>query len=313
MSEETSLLLDAISGRKPNPLGILRANCPFCEIVVHKTDRKYCLSLNVDSGFWKCYRCESKGRLGEDELPFDTSTIQRRPKTEAPAVVMPEGFVPLWTDEGKATLLLPARQYLRSGRHAPITPEIIKAAQIGAVYKKFITDPETGKPRRNPDHERVVVPIHKPDGKLVGYVGRLWWKKPPKGSLTYRYSKGFDRGGTMYNEKALYVETDEPCFAVEGVFDTFPFWPNAVAMLGKTSPQQKAMLLEAKRPVFIVFDGDAHREATALAMMLRMRGKRAAALKLPPGVDPDECADHVRAKAAATFAARKEEGHAATG
>lgn len=294
--DDSQLVLDAIAGKRPNSKDVVRANCPFCELVVHKVDRKQCLSVNIRNGYWKCYRCEAHGRLHSSEIPFDVSTLQAKPREreEKPAVNLPEGFVHLWRPEGQSMACAQARKYLSKHR-VGVTPEVIEAAKIGAVIRGRYAG-------------RVCVPIYKA-GKMVGFMTRSWKKKPPPSVRTYLYSDDFDRATTIYNEEALYVTTEYPCLIVEGIFDTFPFWrpgqalSDAVAVLGKVSPPQLEMMLKARRPLLVVFDGDAHREATALAMQLRLGGLRAAALRLPPGVDPDECHEHVKAKARAAFAA----------
>ncbi len=285
-NDDSQLVLDAVAGRRPNLKGKVRANCPFCEMVVHKVDRKQCLEVSMTSGWWKCYRCDSQGRINSDDLPFDANTVVVRPKEEAPAINLPEGFVPLWLPEGQTSMAcLAARKYLAKHR-VGVTPDVIERARIGACVRgRFMG--------------RVVVPIYKA-GKMVGYVGRAWRKKHP---MPYLYSEGFSRSDTLYNEDALYVTTDEPVLVVEGVFDTFPFYPNAVAVLGKPSHDQVEMLCNARRPILLVFDGDAHMEATSLARQLRVVGKTAAALRLPPGVDPDECVEHVKQRAKAAFVA----------
>lgn len=282
--DQDQLVLDAIGGRRPNSAGKIRANCPFCAMVVGKVDRKACLEVNTNGGWWKCYRCDSSGRL--NDMPFDLETATRLKVEEEtrPAINMPDGFVPLWKPEGKTAISTEhARRYLeRRG----ISPAIVEAARIGACV-------------RGPFSGRIVIPIYKA-GKLAGYVGRIWKKK---GERVYLYNSGFTRATTLYNEEALYVTTDEPVLVVEGVFDTFPFWPDAVAVLGKPSEPQIEMLLRARRPIAVVLDGDAHREGTALAIGLRLRGKMAVSLKLAPGVDPDEIPTEVRARARAAFAA----------
>lgn len=279
---DDQLVLDAIAGRRPNGKNQIRANCPFCEMVVFKVDRKQCLTFSAATGFWKCFRCDSKGKV--NDLPFDVGSLQvERSSAEAPPVNLPEGFIPLWTPEGRASIAAaPARKYLAS---RGVSQATVQQARIGACVRGTFA-------------QRVVVPIYKA-GKLAGYVGRAWKKKA---ELKYRYNSGFDRASTLYNEEALYATSDEPAIIVEGVFDTFPFWPNGVAVLGKPSGPQVDMMIAARRPILVVFDGDAHRDATALAMMLRLHGKTAAALRLPPGVDPDECVDHVKEKAREAFA-----------
>lgn len=280
------LILDAIAGKRPNAKRRIRANCPLCEIVVQKADRKACLEFNAENGWWKCFRCDSRGRL--DELPFDLSTLTPRTQAEKdarPPVNLPEGFVPLWKAEERASMVArPAVRYLRTR----VDERTIELARIGAAV-------------RGPFRGRVVVPIYK-GGKLAGYVGRLWQKKVREGDKKYLYNPGFSRADVLYNEDALYVTTDRPVLVVEGVFDTFPFYPDAVALLGKPSPAQIEMMLQARRPIAVVLDGDAHREATQLAMTLRLHGKRAVDLRLPAGVDPDEDVENVWRRAVRAFA-----------
>lgn len=281
MRDESQQVLDAVGGRRPNAKGNVRGNCPFCDERVGKSDRKQCLSLNAASGYWKCYRCDAHGRLSGDELPFDIAHVVQAPREPAPPVDLPEGFVALWTAEGQSVACRQAWVYLRRVRNPPVTDEMVATARVGCCVRGKLAG-------------RVVVPIYKA-GKLAGYMTRVWRKKHPR---AYLYSSGFDRANTLYNEDALYVTTRKPVVVVEGIFDTFPFWPHAVAVLGKQSDAQVQMLLAARRPVLIVYDGDAHREATALAMTLRLHRKEAHALRLPPGVDPDEAHEHVKRVAA---------------
>jgi hypothetical protein len=285
MSEEDDIVLDAIAGRRVNGQGKVRGNCPFCETVVGKTDRRQCLAVNMSSGYWKCFRCETWGKL--DEIPHDIATLTKKAtETRLEPTNLPKGFIPLWTDDSLTSIALePARKYLYKIRGVPF--EIAKSANIGACL--------TGEFRG-----RVVIPIYK-SGALAGYVGRIWRRK---GDFTYRYNTGFERAVTIYNEEAIYKKTTKPLIVVEGVFDTYPFWPHGCALLGKTSPQQFDMLCGARRPVCIAFDGDAWREGEALAMALTRYGTPAFSLRLPPTVDPDEIPDWILEQARA---------HAATG
>lgn len=284
-SNRDQMVLDAIAGRRSNGKNKLRANCPFCVIVVGKVDNKQCLELDTASSWWKCYRCDSRGHL--EDLPFDTASMPKAGADEKKEpVTLPDGFVPMWKSDGLDSYALRhARKYIE---HRGIDLDIVRQARIGATIRGLFA-------------YRVVVPIYK-GGKLAGYVGRSWKKQvQPK----YRYNFGFERATTLYNEDALYVTTDEPVIIVEGVFDVFPFWPHACAVLGKPSEAQFEMMLNARRPIAIALDGDAHREGESLAMQLRMYQKRAVSLKLPPTRDPDEgdFPNQIRTKAKAAFAA----------
>ena len=67
-----------------------------------------------------------------------------------------------------------------------------------------------------------------------------------------------------------------------------PYWPHAVAFLGKPSHEQVDMLMDCDRSIVIVLDGDAWREGWALAERLKLAGKRAAMVRLPPKTDPND-------------------------
>ena len=87
------------------------------------------------------------------------------------------------------------------------------------------------------------------------------------------------------------VETDEPVMVVEGCFDALPYWPDAAALLGKPGEAQVRSLLEAKRPVVVVLDGDSWEEGMMLSMDLELQGQRSGYVRLPPKQDPNSV-DH---------------------
>jgi DNA primase len=97
-----------------------------------------------------------------------------------------------------------------------------------------------------------------------------------------------DGHGLLFNEAVLWVDTDEPVFAVEGVFDTTHVYPNAVAFLGKPLKSHILPLRAARRPVVVCLDGDAWEEGWALAMTLRHYGLRAGSIRLPARRDPND-------------------------
>jgi len=218
-------------------------------------------------------------------MPPDLASLA--PQTEPAQIVeieLPEGFVPLASKIARESLALrPAFTYLREVRG--VSDKVIKAAKIGACA--------TGRYAN-----RFVVPMfdREDEYKMVGWVAREWFDG---GERPYVYADGMMRGAILYNVHALDVETEEPALVVEGVLDTFPFWPNGVAVLGKLSPDQMQMLLTAKRPLVVVMDGDAWRDGEAIAMHLKLEGKRCGSIKLPPRADPDEWVEEVLEEAGA--------------
>ena len=249
-----------------------RVACPFCEDR-GQVDKKRSLGVNMHTGRWHCMRCEEWGYLKFDGVEYEP-VPDPKPSVMAP----PPEFVPLGYEPGStAETFAAAREYLTK-RHCS---------------KKLRGELEIGACAEGKWAGRVLVPIHDLDMDWIGWVGRLWVKKPkPRKDgfepIVYRYADGMVRSAMMYNERALYEVTDEPILIVEGVFDTFPFWPNATAVLGKHSPTQVAMMQNAERPVVIVYDGDAWESGMMLAAQLRFDGKRAGHVRLPPRKDPDE-------------------------
>jgi DNA primase len=90
----------------------------------------------------------------------------------------------------------------------------------------------------------------------------------------------------LFNKSELFIDTPAPIFVVEGVFDALALYPHAVAVLGKPTTAQENIIAKTKRPICVALDGDAWQEGWAFAMRLRVRGRTAHPLKLPPCEDP---------------------------
>lgn len=268
MSEFADIILSAVAGLVANDAGWIRTNCPLCILTQGSEDKRFSFGLSATSGRFECYRCGERGRLSQSDL--DLADVQQRtvvvtPPTDEP-IELPDEYLPLWCGDGEtAWSTEEAREYL-AGRG--IGPGLIEAARIGACV--------TGRYQ-----SRVVIPVLIED-VCRGWVARAHWDA----DRAYLYPMGMRRGSLLYNQAALYVETDTPCLVVEGIFDVFPYYPDAVACLGKPTAGQIAIMLGAKRPLVTVLDGDAWREGRALAQRLRFEGLRAASLRLPPRRDP---------------------------
>lgn len=307
--EEWDEVIRVFGGKKGR--GWIRTNCPFCLDKTGKDDRKGSIGLNLSTGGYNCFKCGTTGMLPEDmrdEIEY-LPPAERGPfvaeKKDPPE--LPEQFHPLWhgTNVG-ADWLEPAVSYMRSrGEKRPeggLLDQVVAEAFIGAAV--------SGR-----QANRVIIPL--PDYERFdlwdmrswrGWVSRdysVWNAKrlgltPPLVTRPYLYCKNLNRDGYLYNEPALWVETDRPVYVVEGTLDALALWPDAVAVLGKPLESQIAKLVAAHRPVVIALDGDAWEEGWALGMKVRfMRpDRRAGSLKLPPRIDPDEIARPVLDEAA---------------
>lgn len=258
----------AIAGRPANSAGWARGNCPFCLERTGKPDRRASFGFQTTTGWVGCFKCGIKGLVdGFDEFDdVPDVVVPTRPKIE-----MPEDFHELTRGEGRTAVSLDrAREYLRS--RGLVDESVWKAAHVGACLSGRYAG-------------RVIVPIFTIDSEWAGFVGRVWRKRA---DIPYLYPPGMNRRELLYNEAAVYRETDEPLFVVEGVLDALALWPDAVAVLGKPSEAQLEILINAERPVAVAFDGDARYEGEAFAMRMRIEGCRTGNIVLPPQKDPDE-------------------------
>ena len=265
------MIEDALADAVLSANGWYRATCPMCATRKGTTDKRKSLGINGASGVYHCFRCNAVGRLNDFEATewanAAAAVTTGVPSTEA--FQAPDGFVQLSEGDGAEALsLAPARDYLARRK---VVGSTVFEVGIGACV--------TGKCAG-----RIVVPV-RVSGHWVGWVARAW-SSDPRITLRYLYPKGMDRELAVFNRDALAVECDEPVAIVEGVFDALPHWPLAVACLGKPTHAHFEMLAECKRPLVIALDGDAWEEGLALALRLRLAGKQAGVLKMPPARDP---------------------------
>lgn len=277
MNEEQEQVVRALArARKSGHNGWYRADCPFCADVVGKVDRRQSLSVKPSIYYYKCLRCLTRGRLPEDEDEVSSLVAAEEMRadpelTARPKVIdPPDGYELLGVrDAWEAMSLEHVTGYLvRRG----VTFEAARRARVGVTFE--------GRYRN-----RIVVPVLDADEETwLGFSAR---DLTGDAFAKYLYPPGMDRGKLLYNQAAVYVESEEPLIAVEGVFDALPYFPDAVGFLGKPGKAQLDILLDSSRPVAVCLDGDAHEEGWAVAEMLKFQGLRAGAVRLPPGMDPN--------------------------
>jgi hypothetical protein len=241
--------------------GYTRVNCPACPDRVGKVDRKRSVSVNLGNGFWRCWRCDARGRLpGDWEDGWEDDEGWEDIESE---IEEPSDYTPI-SDHPK---LRPATRFLnRRG----VPPELWTQARLGYA-------------REGAHRHRVIMPIWDAGGDWIGWVGRdvTGRRLPP-----YHTAAGTDRRRVFYNDIALAQTTDVPLLVTEGPIDALRHWPNASAALGKPTPDHVERLRACPRPLIIALDGDAWREGLGIAQSLRI-DRPAFALRLPHAEDLD--------------------------
>ena len=238
-----------------------RFNCPVCHLNGEdKRDSKKSLSFNPKTTYYQCWRCGVKGYLEKE----GNRTFVQSAKQE---FYLPDGFMHLFTGVGgDAQIFNKHRAYLKT---RGLSEEVCVQTGIGACA----TGHWSG---------RIIVPCYFGIRLLGGSARAMHFNVRPK----YLYPKGMARRTMVFNQDALYENTTEPLFIVEGVFDALALYPNAVALLGKPSNDHLSLFLESARPLVVAFDGDAHEECWAFATKLKMFGLNTSWVKLPPAEDP---------------------------
>ena len=263
--DERDKIVTATLGRARHRAGWWRTRCPFCD---GKDDS---FSYNPETTYWHCFRCRTKGVLERNPEGIDFTGPSQEELDQQQSVLTspPDGYFPLAGDTSES--LAPARDYLAS---RGIPERVWEEAQVGGcAFGRYAG--------------RVVIPNLMPDGTWYGYTTRVWGKCADK-KKKYLYPPGSWRGAVLHNQPALWEDSPELLYVVEGAFDALYLWPHAVAVLGMPSEHQIALLASSKRPLVVVLDADAWEKGMALALRLRLEGCLAGHVRLLDGADPDE-------------------------
>lgn len=251
----------AAAGRRVNASGNVRVNCPLCPVYFGSVDRGQSLSVQPAKGAWKCWRCMHAGRLPGTYAPTQEVVAPTRHVFDPP-----DGFVPI--DECRGSIAhAPSVEYLerRVG--------LARARALG--FGSCMVGQLAG---------RVVMPLRdRADLPWWGWVARtVAGDVRPK----YRYPPGMER--RLFNPLALDLWDDAPALIVEGVFDALPYWPHAVACLGKPTDDHVAIMARSNRPIAVCLDGDAWREGEMLMLRIALCNDRVpvGVVKIPPKEDP---------------------------
>lgn len=266
--------------------GWARTACPVCEQQGWHGN-KLNLSYNVESTYFSCWRCGTKGFLTDQEhrVPrirqvLEAASEQKLKEGPPP---LPSSFEPLSPNK---RYLKPYLDYVLS---RGVSMETVEYLRLGAATSGYCAG-------------CVIIPTYSVYDEYVGFVARSITEK------RYHYPKGMHRESSMLNAEALL--RPEPVVLVEGSFDAMPYFPFAVALLGKPTNAQREIIVAARkrvvdevqefRPgdtsagkVIVALDADASRRSWTFAMELQMCGVQATYLPLPMGHDPGTAPRHL--------------------
>jgi DNA primase len=241
-------VLDSVLGTGSSLKGNEQAHhCPFC----HHHKKK--LQVNLDTQYWHCWVCDSKGRSIESLLrklhvekshlskivhiygeykPSNTGTNE-----EVVNLVLPKEFKPLYHKPKSINPAYNNAVYYLTQRNIKID-EILKY-NIG-----YCEDGLYG--------GRIIIPSYNEDGNLNYFIARSFYEDEP-----YKYKNPpVSRDVIVFENQ---INWDEPIVLVEGVFDSFSVKRNVIPILGKFIPRslKKKIFEKGVTEITIVLDSDA--------------------------------------------------------
>jgi DNA primase len=252
LSSKTKLtvisVLDSVLGTGSSLKGNEQAHhCPFC----HHHKKK--LQVNLDTQYWHCWVCDSKGRSIESllrKLHVDKHQLSKivhvygeyRPSTSE-------------TNEEVVNLILP-----KEFKPLHIKPKSINPAYNNAIYylnqrnikMDDILKYNIGYCEDGLYGGRIIIPSYNEDGNLNYFVARSFYEDEP-----YKYKNPpVSRDVIVFDNQ---INWDEPIVLVEGVFDSFSVKRNVIPILGKFIPRslKKKIFEKGVKEITIVLDSDA--------------------------------------------------------
>lgn len=253
-------------------------NCPFCVRRAGKVDVKKKLHINPEHAVWRCWRCNSKGRL--DELFTDIA----REQEAGPAYVVPEARRGIQhpgelIDLGSLDDNHVAVRYIRRRGYDPSALSRVFGIKYCSVGQKFMQG-------MFDTTNTIVFPVWM-QGQIVGWQARLLYDpdqlspeeclslgfktdedgrimRPPK----YFTPSGFDKGKALFNYDV--ARTGEVVVVCEGPLDATSVGPLAVGTFGKSITAEQARLIKPfwKLAVVMLDPGDADAESQSVMLDL---------------------------------------------
>jgi len=228
--------------------------CPFCSH--HKSK----LAVNIETGRWHCWVCETRGRslislLKKVNAPRSrikqaasllNENIQFADADEPTKdLVLPSEFHPLW----KATKDYEARHAMVYLKSRGVTMTDIMKYNIG-----YCSEGEYA--------YRIIIPSYDETGKLNFFTARAYrdLKPPYRNPIGSKNIVGFES----------LISWNFPIVICEGPMDAIAIRRNAIPLFGKTLPEKllEKILTHNVKEVYLALDQDALKNALRIAKVL---------------------------------------------
>lgn len=269
----------------------------FCPLPNHNGSRNSpSFSANLERGIFHCFGCGAKGNVLEFAALMAGANPDDGDALRSVAVQLQQRFFPQGASTRKKPIEQPSRAEPKSTPvvvNAPLDFEL-KDLDAGHPYlsgRGFTSETMrffgVGFCSRGLLKDRIAIPLHNQEGRLLGYAGRVTddavaTEENPR----YRLPSRRERNGTVYEfRKTLFLYNGhrlktcrEPLIVVEGFPSVWWLTQNgfvrvAATMGSECSDEQAELILSLVPPdgqVWIMPDGDKAGERFAQSLLVRL-------------------------------------------
>ena len=227
-------------------------HCPFC----HHHKKK--LQVNLETQYWHCWVCDSKGRSIQsllNRLNVDRGDIGK-------IISIYGEYKPTKNQKEVEKVVLKLPKEFKSLYQKPKSINPIYNQAIGYLKRRGITMDEVLKYNIGYCEDglyggRVIVPSYSEGGELNYFVARSFYADE---KMKYK-NPPVSRDVIVFDNQ---INWNEPITLVEGVFDSFSVKRNVIPILGKFIPRTlKAKIFEkGVKEINILLDSDAVEDST---------------------------------------------------
>jgi DNA primase len=246
-------VLDSALGVGTSMKGSEQAHhCPFC----HHHKKK--LQINLETQYWHCWVCDSKGRSIQSllrKLNVDRNEVgkiisiygeykpaKNEKEFEKVKLQLPKEFKSLYTKPKSINPIY--NQALAYLKRRGITMDEILKYNIGYCEEGLYGG-------------RTIIPSYNEDGELNYFVARSFYEDE---KMKYK-NPPVSRDVIVFDNQ---INWNEPITLVEGVFDSFSVKRNVIPILGKFIPKtlKEKIFEKGVKEINILLDSDAVDDST---------------------------------------------------
>jgi len=302
----------------------------YCPLPTHGSNRKSkTFSANLERGVWQCFGCKAKGNvldfavIMEDLSPADAKDVRRTAIILRDALGLAVGEQS--ADAAKApaghgsTRAKPARRRDAQVANTPATrvnePLDFELKDLDPSHPylkgrglstRTIAQFGLGFCSRGMLKDRIAIPLHDSQGRLIGYAGRLVDDtKVSDENAKYKLPSSRERDGVLHEfRKSFFLyhghtitKPVDHLIVVEGFASVWWLWEHGyadtVAIMGSSVSQEQVLLLtKSVTPhgeFWIMTDGDEAGDRCAGELLKALAPHRLVRwIALPPGTQPTD-------------------------